>query len=119
MRTWLSTLPSEYFVSSRVAASSTASLIAIPRLPGEFGSASRTFLPDCVSALGLAPTFAPYVSISTRRYGFCWQDTLTMYTLHCRPKKLHAIATAEPNLLAPVSVGSRASFSFLLLYPRA
>ena len=71
MRTWLSTLPSEYFVSSRVAASSTASLIAIPRLPGEFGSASRTFLPACVSGLGLATTCAPYVSISTRRYGFC------------------------------------------------
>src|SRR2546422_2108872 len=70
MRTWLSTLPSEYFVSSRAAASSTASLIAIPRLPGEFGSCSSTFLPDCVSELGLATTCAPYVSISTRRYGF-------------------------------------------------
>ena len=32
-RTWLSTLPSAYLVSSRVAASSTASLIAMPRLP--------------------------------------------------------------------------------------
>src|SRR2546428_9026512 len=58
MRTWLSTLPSEYFVSSRAAASSTASLIAIPRLPGEFGSCSSTFLPDCVSELGLATTCA-------------------------------------------------------------
>ena len=38
-RTWLSTLPSEYFVSSWVAATSTASLIAIPRLPVESGSA--------------------------------------------------------------------------------
>src|SRR6267142_1048956 len=38
MSTWLSTLPSEYLVSSRVAASSTASLIAMPRLPGEPGS---------------------------------------------------------------------------------
>ena len=35
--TWLSTLPSEYFVSSRVAASSTASLMAMPSEPGEFG----------------------------------------------------------------------------------
>ena len=35
--TWLSTLPSEYAVSSRVAASSTASEIAIPRLPGRVG----------------------------------------------------------------------------------
>src|SRR5206468_10167767 len=105
---WLSTLPSEYFVSSRVAASSTASLIAIPRLPGEFGSASRTFLPDCVSALGLATTCAPYVSISTRRYGPCWQETLTMYPLHCTPKKLHAMARAEPHSPAHVSVVSRA-----------
>ena len=70
--TWLSTLPSEYFVSSRVAASSTASLMAMPSEPGEFGSSSRTFLPDCVSGLGLATTCAPHVSIMIRRYGFCW-----------------------------------------------
>src|SRR3989442_1318603 len=37
-----------------------------------------------------------------------------MYTLHCRPKKLHAIASAEPHWPAPVSVVSRATFSFLL-----
>src|SRR2546425_6612651 len=54
MSTWLSTLPSEYLVSSRVAASSTASLIAMPSEPGELGSCSRTFLPDWVSGLGLA-----------------------------------------------------------------
>ncbi len=59
MRTWFSTLPSEYFVSSRVAASSTASLIAMPRLPGESGSISSTFLPACVSGLGLGTTCAP------------------------------------------------------------
>src|SRR5437867_2542074 len=51
INTWLSTLPSEYFVSSRVAASSTASLMAMPSEPGELGSCSRTFLPDCVSGL--------------------------------------------------------------------
>ena len=44
IRTWFSTLPSEYFVSSRVAASSTASLMAMPRLPGEFGSLLEDFL---------------------------------------------------------------------------
>ena len=44
-RTWLSTEPSEYFVSSRVAASSTASLIAIPSEPGESGSEARTERP--------------------------------------------------------------------------
>jgi hypothetical protein len=67
MRTWLRTLPSEYLVSSRLAASSTASLMAMPRLPGESGSASRTFLPDSVSGLGLATTCAPHVSIRMRR----------------------------------------------------
>ena len=35
--TWFSTLPREYLVSSRLAASSIASEIAIPRLPGESG----------------------------------------------------------------------------------
>ena len=41
-RTWLSTEPSEYFVSSRVAASSTASLIAMPSEPGRSGVSART-----------------------------------------------------------------------------
>ena len=76
--TWLSTLPSEYLVSSRVAASSTASLIAMPSEPGEFGSCPRIFLPAWVSGLGLATTWAPQVSIMIRRYGFCWYDTFTM-----------------------------------------
>ena len=44
-RTWPSTEPSEYFVSSRVAASSTASLIAIPSEPGLSGVSARTFRP--------------------------------------------------------------------------
>ena len=65
--TWFSTLPSEYLVSSRIAASSTASLMAMPRLPGEFGSCSRIFLPAWVSGLGLGTTWAPQVSIITRR----------------------------------------------------
>ena len=44
-RTWLRTEPSAYFVSSRVAASSTASLIAIPSEPGLSGVSARTFRP--------------------------------------------------------------------------
>ena len=70
--TWLSTLPSEYLVSSRVAASSTASLMAMPSEPGEFGILLEDFLPAWVSWLGLATTWAPQVSIMMRRYGFCW-----------------------------------------------
>ena len=71
MSTWLSTLPSEYLVSSRVAASSTASEIAIPRLPVESGCWARTFLPAWVSSDGLGTTFAPQTCIMLLRYGFC------------------------------------------------
>src|SRR5438270_925184 len=58
MSTWLSTLPSEYLVSSRVAASSTASLMAMPSEPGELGSCSRisiqrAWLTSClISSIG-------------------------------------------------------------------
>jgi hypothetical protein len=41
----LSTEPSAYFVSSRVAASSTASLIAMPSDPGESGVSDSTARP--------------------------------------------------------------------------
>src|ERR1043165_2013341 len=51
-RTWLSTLPSEYFVSSRPAASSTASEMAMPRLPGDSGSWARMARPARVSRVG-------------------------------------------------------------------
>ena len=44
-RTWLRTEPRLYFVSSRVAASSTASLIAMPRDPGLSGCSARTARP--------------------------------------------------------------------------
>ena len=74
----MSTLPSEYAVSSRCAASSTASEMAMPRLPGESGSAARIARPELVSSDGLATTLAPQVSIIERRYGFCWYETLTM-----------------------------------------
>jgi hypothetical protein len=40
IRTWLSTEPSEYLTSSLVAATSTASEMAMPRLPGVSGSVS-------------------------------------------------------------------------------
>src|SRR2546426_10918385 len=103
MRTWLSTLPSAYFVSSRVAASSTASLIAIPRLPGEFGSCWSFLLPACVSGLGVGLSCAPYVSISTTRYGLFLFDTLTRYTFHWRSEKLHSIARVEPLRLPTLS----------------
>jgi hypothetical protein len=45
--------------------------MAIPRLPGEPGSASRNARPEFVSSDGLATTVAPQVSIIERRYGFC------------------------------------------------
>jgi hypothetical protein len=69
--TWLRTLPSEYAVSSRPAASSTASEIAMPRLPGESGCSSRIARPDCVSSDGLGTISAPHVWIIERRLGFC------------------------------------------------
>ena len=59
MSTWLSTEPREYLVSSFLAATSTASDIAMPRLPGCFGSCARIAHPDCVSLDGEATHFAP------------------------------------------------------------
>jgi len=76
--TWLTTDPSEYFVSSWVAASSTASEIAMPRLPGESASSARMPRPAFVRLVGDAYTVAPQVSIIALRYGFCSYDTLTM-----------------------------------------
>ena len=63
--------PSEYFVSSRPPASSTASLIAIPRLPVESGSSARMARPAFVSFDGEGMTVAPNDSMKLRRYGFC------------------------------------------------
>ena len=59
MSTWFSTLPSAYFVSGFFAATSTASEMAMPRLPGESGWWARMARPDSVSLLGLAMHFAP------------------------------------------------------------
>ena len=58
--TWLSTQPSAYLVSSRVAASSTASVMAMPRLPVESGVASSTARPGVrCRATGSARPRAP------------------------------------------------------------
>ena len=65
-------------MSSRCAASSTASEIAMPRLPGESGVSSSTAFPDCVSSDGLATISAPQAWISERRKGFWSYEILTM-----------------------------------------
>ena len=57
--TWFSTLPRAYRADGSPAATSTASLIAMPRLPGESGSAASTALPDWVMSEGLGWTVAP------------------------------------------------------------
>jgi len=55
----LSTEPSAYLVSSRCAATSTASEIAMPSEPGWSARRSRIARPDCVSAEGEAMQRAP------------------------------------------------------------
>jgi hypothetical protein len=69
--TWFRTLPSEYAVSSRPAASSTASEIAMPRLPGESARSASRARPLSVSSDGLGTIVAPHAWISERRNGFC------------------------------------------------
>src|SRR5947209_19544407 len=60
IRTWLSTLPREYLtVPPLVAATSTASLMAMPRLPWLSGSCARMLRPALVRLLGLAWMAAP------------------------------------------------------------
>jgi hypothetical protein len=114
MRTWFRTEPSEYFVSSRGAAASTASEIAMPRLPVESGCSARIVRPAFVSSEGLATTRAPNASISPLRYGFWSYETLTMYTSTSSPKIPPAKASAEPHWPAPVSVVRRETPSCLL-----
>ena len=74
----MSTEPSAYFVSSRCAACSTASEIAIPRLPVESGCSARTARPEAVSSDGLGTQRAPNASMRARRYGFWSYETRTM-----------------------------------------
>ena len=64
------TEPSEYLVPGWVTVSSIASLMAMPSEPVWSGVVGQHALPYCVSGLGLGTTFAPYVSIRMRRYGF-------------------------------------------------
>ena len=64
------TEPSEYFVPGWVTVSSIASLMAMPSEPVWSGVSASTRCPYCVSGLGLGTTWAPYVSIRIRRYGF-------------------------------------------------
>jgi len=97
-----------------VAATSIASLIAIPSDPVDSGSASSTFLPAWVVEVGDGRTSAPNVSMKMRRYGFCSKDALTMNTRHSRPNMLAAIESAEPHCPAPVSVETRFTPACLL-----
>ncbi len=83
-------------MSSRDAASATASLMARPSEPGL-----------STSSTGDGTTDAPHVSMSTRRYGFCSYDARTMYTLHSRSNCAHANDSALPHWPAPVSVARR------------
>lgn len=79
-KTWLRTLPRQYLVSELVAATSTASEIAMPRLPGLDGSDSRILRPDSVTVEGDGWTFAPHVSIISLRYGFWSYEARTCHT---------------------------------------
>ena len=65
--TWFSTLPRAYRVSGSCAAISTASEMAMPRLPGLLGSAARMARPELVNSDGLGCTVAPNTSIMALR----------------------------------------------------
>ena len=90
-----------------VTAASMASLMAMPRLPGVSGMLARMVRPALVRLLGLAMQFAPHTCIISLRKGFCSKLMRTMKTLHSRPIRLHAKASALPHCPAPVSVVSR------------
>ena len=105
--TWFSTLPSAYFVSGSAAATSTASLIAMPSEPGESGCAARIARPAAVRSDGLGWMVPPNVSIIIRRYGFWSYDARTCQTSHSSPNWAQAKASAVPHCPAPVSVVSR------------
>lgn len=71
IRTWFRTEPSAYLVvPPLVAAASTASEIAMPRLPGESGSSASAARPAAVCELGLGITLAPKSSMRARRAVF-------------------------------------------------
>ena len=83
-------------MSSRPAASRTASLIASPSEPGVVGSST-----------GDATTSLPHVSMRILRYGFCSKLARTMYTLQSRSNCRDAKLSAVPHWPAPVSVAMR------------
>ena len=59
-------------------ASSTASLMAIPRLPGVSGDSARILRPASVWSLGLGMQSAPHTAIIILRNGFCSKLMRTM-----------------------------------------
>ncbi len=65
-------------VLSWVAASSTASEMAIPRLPPVSGCSFKIALPALVSSLGLATHSAPQTCMMDFRYGFWSKEARTM-----------------------------------------
>ena len=89
------------------AATSTASLMAIPSEPGLSGSASTTARPAAVRVLGERWTCPPKASIMRRRYGFWSKLAPTCQISHSRPKSAQAKARAVPHWPAPVSVVRR------------
>ena len=110
----MSTLPSEYLVSSRLAASSTASLMAMPRLPGELGSWARMALPASVWLLGLGDDFAAPGVHQHAAVGLLVIADLDHVNLAFHPEQVAAKGKALPHWPAPVSVVRRLTPSFLL-----
>src|SRR5919109_3452312 len=103
MSTWLRTEPKLYLVQPPlVAATSTASEMAIPSEPGDSGSFSSTARPEFVLSEGLGVTVAPKACIMLRRYGFWSYEIRTMYTSHSRSKREQASARELPHWPAPV-----------------
>ena len=90
-------------MSSEPAATSTASEIAIPRLPELCSACER---PASVRSEGLRWTVPPQVSIIALRYGFWSYEMPTMKTSHSSPKSWQARDSADPHCPAPVSVES-------------
>ena len=65
--TWLSTEPSEYRVFGSLAATSTASEMAIPSDPDQLAGSAASCRPTSVRSDGERWTVAPKVSIISRR----------------------------------------------------
>ena len=83
--TWSSTEPSTYRQLSECVAVSTASEIAQPSEPPVPGNSASSLRPVSVVSDGDGMTVAPYVRMTSLRYGFCSLDVLTIYTVRFRP----------------------------------